>query len=99
VLSLFAFLASPASWTHHLVILLPAALVMLRDVVLDPAEPLSRRLAVGLTLALVAVTFEDLIPRELRTSSLAMMSLMTVAILGLWALTVARLLRRSAAGP
>lgn len=99
VLSLFAFLASPASWTHHLVILLPAALVMLRDVVLDAAEPLSRRLAVGLTLALVAVTFEDLIPRELRTSSLATMSLMTVAILGLWALTVTRLLRRSAAAP
>lgn len=98
VISLFAFLASPASWTHHLVMLLPAALVMLRDVVLDPNEPMARRLAVGLTLALIAVTFEDLIPRDLRTASLAMMSLMTVAILGLWLLTVARLLRRSA-GP
>jgi hypothetical protein len=49
-----------------------------------------------LTLALIAVTFEDLLPRDIRTSSLALMSLMTVAILALWALTAARLLRRSA---
>lgn len=96
LLSLVAFLASPASWTHHLVMLLPAALVMLRDVVLDPNEPMSHRLTVGLTLALIAVTFEDLMPRDIRTSSLALMSLMTVAILALWVLTAARLLRRSA---
>jgi hypothetical protein len=96
LMSLLAFLASPASWTHHLVMLLPAALVMLRDVVLDPKEPMSQRLTVGLTLALIAVTFEDLIPRDVRTSSLAMMSLMTVAILALWSLTAVRLLRRSA---
>jgi hypothetical protein len=76
--------------------LLPAALVMLRDVVLDPNEPMSHRLTVGLTLALIAVTFEDLMPRDIRTSSLALMSLMTVAILALWVLTAARLLRRSA---
>ncbi len=96
LISLVAFLASPASWTHHLVMLLPAALVMLRDVVLDPNEPMSHRLTVGLTLALIAVTFEDLMPRDIRTSSLALMSLMTVAILALWVLTAARLLRRSA---
>ena len=88
LMSLVAFLASPASWTHHL--------VMLRDVVLDPHEPMSHRLTVGLTLALIAVTFEDLLPRDIRTSSLALMSLMTVAILALWLLTAVRLLRRSA---
>jgi hypothetical protein len=98
LISLFVFLASPASWTHHLVMLLPTALVMLRDVVLDPNEPMSQRLTMALILALIAVTFEDLIPRDLRTSSLLMMSMMTVAILALWLLTVVRLLRRSA-GP
>lgn len=96
LMSLVAFLASPASWTHHLVMLLPAALVMLRDVVLDPNEPMPQRLMVGSTLVLIAVTFEDLIPRDIRTSSLAMMSLMTVAILALWLLAAVRLLRRSA---
>jgi hypothetical protein len=95
LISLFVFLASPASWTHHLVMLLPAALVMLRDVVLDPNEPRSQRLIVALILAFIAVTFEDLIPSDMRTSSLLMMSLMTVAILALWLLTVVRLLRRS----
>lgn len=60
--------------------LLPACLVMLRDGVLDPDEPVSRRLTAGLTLAVVAFTFDDLIPRDVRTSSLAIMSLMTVAV-------------------
>jgi len=96
LISLLVFLASPASWTHHLVMLLPAALVMLRDGVLDRKEPISSRLTVGLTLVVIAFTFDDLIPREIRTSSLAIMSLMTVAVVSLWLLIVARLLQRSA---
>lgn len=96
LISIFVFLASPASWTHHLVMLLPATLIMLRDGVLNRNEPMSSRLTVGLTLAVIAFTFDDLIARELRTSSLAIMSLMTVAVVALWALTVERLMRRSA---
>ncbi len=95
MISIFVFLASPASWTHHLVVLLPATLVMLRDGVLDRNEPISSRLTAGLTLAVIAFTFDDLIPREIRTSSLAIMSLMTVAVVALWLLIVSRLLRRS----
>lgn len=96
LISIFVFLAAPASWTHHLVMLLPASLVMLRDCVLDRNEPVTSRLTVGLILVIIAFTFDDLIPREIRTSSLAIMSLMTVAVVALWLLIVARLLRRSA---
>ena len=96
LISVFVFLASPASWTHHLVILLPAALVMLRDGVLDRNASVSSRFSAGLTLAVIAITFDDLIPREVRISSPAIMSLMTVAVLALWLLIAERLLRRSA---
>lgn len=96
LISIFVFLASPASWTHHLVMLLPAALVMLRDGVFDRNEPVASRFTVGLVLGIMALTFDDLIPREIRTSSLAIMSLMTVAVFALWLLIVERLLRRSA---
>jgi hypothetical protein len=95
LISVFVFLASPASWTHHLVMLLPAALVLLRDVVLDGNASIHSRLTVGLTLAVIAFPFDDLIPREVRTSSLAIMSLLTVAVFALWLLIVERLLRRS----
>ena len=94
LISVFVFLSAPASWTHHLVMLLPAALVMLRDGVLDRSQPISSRLTVGLVLAVIAFTFDDLIPREIRTSSLAIMSLMTVTVVALWLLIVERLLRR-----
>ncbi len=94
LISVFVFLASPVSWTHHLVMLLPAALVMLRDGVLDRNQPVASRLTVGLVLAVIAFTFDDLIPREVRISSLAIMSLMTVAIIALWLLIVERLLER-----
>ena len=96
LISIFVFLASPASWTHHLVMLLPASLVMLRDGVLDRNEPVTSRLTVGLILVIIAFTFDDLIPREMRISSLAIMSLMTVAVVAVWLLIVERLLRRSA---
>ena len=94
LISVFVFLASPASWTHHLVMLLPAALVMLRDGVLDRNQRVASRLTVGLVLAVIAFTFDDLIPREVRISSLAIMSLMTVAVVALWLLIVERLLER-----
>jgi hypothetical protein len=88
------FLASPASWTHHLVMLLPPALVLLRDGVLDPAEPIGGRLTAALVLAVLALTLDDLIPREVRVSSQAIMSLMTVAVIGLWLLLAQRLVGR-----
>ena len=94
MISVFVFLSSPASWTHHLVMLLPAALVMLRDGVLHHTEPIADRLTVGLVLAVIAITFDDLIPREVRISSLAIMSLMTIAVVALWLLIVMRLRRR-----
>ena len=93
ILSVWIFLAAPASWTHHLVMLLPAALVLLRDAVLDPAQPPSSRLTAGLVLMVLALTLDDLIPRELRVSSQAIMSLMTFAVLSLWLLLVERLRR------
>jgi len=92
VLSVWVFLAAPASWTHHLVMLLPAALVLLRDAVLDPRARNATRLAAVLVLAVLALTLDDLIPREVRTSSQAIMALMTVAVVGLWALLLERLL-------
>jgi len=92
------FLAAPASWTHHLVMLLPAALVLLRDGVLNPAEPLGTRLTAALVLAVLALTLDDLIPREVRVSSQAIMSLMTVAVAGLWLLLAQRLVDRIRAG-
>lgn len=94
MISVFVFLSAPASWTHHLVMLLPAALVMLRDGVLDRNETIADRLTVGVVLVVIAFTFDDLIPREIRISSLAIMSLMTVAVVALWLLIVVRLLRR-----
>jgi hypothetical protein len=97
LLSAWVFLAAPASWTHHLVMLLPAALVLLRDAVLDPRAGSMGRLAAGLVLAVLALTLDDLLPRDLRTGSHAIMTLMTVAVLGLWALLLERLLARNAA--
>jgi alpha-1,2-mannosyltransferase len=94
ILSVWIFLAAPASWTHHLVMLLPAALVLLRDAVLDPAQPPTSRATAGLVLLVLALTLDDLIPPELRTSSQALMSLMTIAVLALWLLLVERLHRR-----
>jgi hypothetical protein len=66
--------------------LLPAALVLLRDAVLDPRAGGLGRLAAVLVLAVLALTLDDLIPPEVRTSSRAIMALTTVAVLGLWAL-------------
>jgi len=94
ILSVWIFLAAPASWTHHLVMLLPPALVLLRDAVLDTAQPPTSRATAGLVLLVLALTLDDLIPRELRTSSQALMSLMTIAVLALWLLLVERLHRR-----
>lgn len=96
ILSVWIFLAAPASWTHHLVMLLPAALVLLRDAVLDPAEPPGSRLTAGLVLMVLALTLDDLIPREQRIASQPIMSLMTVAVISLWLLLVQRLRRLGA---
>lgn len=93
LLSVLVFLAAPASWTHHLVMLLPAALVLLRDAVLDPRESVGSRLTAALVLAVLALTLDDLIPREVRVSSQAIMGLMTVAVLSLWFLLMQRLYR------
>ena len=94
ILSVWIFLAAPASWTHHLVMLLPPALVLLRDAVLDRAQPRTSRATAGLVLLVLALTLDDLVPRELRTSSQAIMSLMTIGVLALWLLLVERLHRR-----
>ncbi|MGD2020093.1 MAG: glycosyltransferase 87 family protein, partial [Thiohalocapsa sp.] len=51
LIAVWVFLAAPASWTHHLVMLLPAALVLLRDAVLDPRAGGLGRLAAVLVLA------------------------------------------------
>ena len=100
ILSVFIFLAAPASWTHHLVMLLPAALVLLREAVLEPCEPASSRFAAALVLSVLALTLDDLVTREVRTSSNALMGLMTAAVLSLWLVLLQRLYRRtrSAAG-
>lgn len=95
ILSVWIFLAAPASWTHHLVMLLPPALVLLRDAVLDPTQPPTSRASAALVLLVLALTLDDLIPRELRTASQALMGLMTVAVLALWLLLVERLHRRA----
>lgn len=95
LISTAVFLISPASWTHHLVLLLPAALVLLRDGVLAPTRPLSSRLVAGLVLAVLALTLDDLIPRELRVASLPLMTLMTVGVIALWLLLAEALWRRS----
>jgi hypothetical protein len=89
------FLISPASWTHHLVLLLPAALVLLRDRVLAPGLAPSSRFAAGLVLAVLALTLDDLIPRDIRVSSLPLMTLMTVAVIALWLLLAEQLWQRS----
>jgi hypothetical protein len=94
LISVMVFLIAPASWTHHLVMLLPATLVLLRDRVLAPAPPLSSRLSAGLVLAVLALTLDDLIPREVRVSSLPLMTLMTVAVVALWLLLAEQLWRR-----
>lgn len=91
VLSAAVFLCAPASWTHHLVMLLPAALVLLRDGVLDNHERPGSRFAAGLVLAVLALTLDDLVPREVRIASQAMMALMTAGVIGLWALCAQRL--------
>jgi hypothetical protein len=95
LLSVFIFLAAPASWTHHLVMLLPAALVLLRDAVLDPREPMGSRLTAALVLSVLALTLDDLLPRDTRTASQALMGLMTVAVVCLWLLLLERLNRRA----
>jgi hypothetical protein len=96
LLSVWVFLAAPASWTHHLVMLLPAALVLLREGVLHPRSGGLERIAAGLVLALLALTLDDLIAREVRTGSHAIMALMTVAVIGLWALLLERLVQHTA---
>jgi Uma2 family endonuclease len=96
LIAVWVFLAAPASWTHHLVMLLPAALVLLREAVLDPRAGGLGRIAAVLVLAVLALTLDDLIPREVRTGSRAIMALMTVAVLGLWALLLQRLLAQHA---
>jgi hypothetical protein len=93
LIAVWVFLAAPASWTHHLVMLLPAALVLLRDAVLDPRAGGLGRLAAVLVLAVLALTLDDLVPREVRTSSRAILVLMTLGVVGLWALLLERLLR------
>jgi alpha-1,2-mannosyltransferase len=98
ILSVWIFLAAPASWTHHLVMLLPPALVLLREAVLDPAQRPTSRATAGLVLLVLALTLDDLIPLEQRTSSQAIMSLMTIDVLALWLLLVERL-RRHPKGP
>ncbi|MGB5833457.1 MAG: glycosyltransferase family 87 protein [Thiohalocapsa sp.] len=98
LLSVLVFLAAPASWTHHLVMLLPAALVLLRDVVLDPRAPSGSRFTAALVLVALALTLDDLIPREVRVSCQAIMGLMTVAVLSLWLLLMERLYRLRASG-
>lgn len=95
LLSVMVFLIAPASWTHHLVLLLPAALVLLRDRVLAPALPLSSRLSASLVLAVLALTLDDLIPRAWRVASLPLMTLMTVAVIALWLLLAEQLWHRS----
>jgi hypothetical protein len=95
LIAIAVFLIAPASWTHHLVMLLPAALVLLRDRVLTDGVPLSSRLTAALVLAVLALTLDDLIPRELRTSSLPLMTLMTVGVIALWLLLAEQLWRRS----
>nr|WP_242513403.1 glycosyltransferase family 87 protein [Halochromatium salexigens] len=95
LISIAVFLIAPASWTHHLVLLLPAALVVLRERVLAPSRAVSSRFAAGLVLAVLALTLDDLIPREIRVSSLPLMSLMTVAVIALWLLLAEQLWQRS----
>ena len=65
-----------------------AALMLLRNAL---RETLASRLTAALVLAVLALTLDDLIPRELRVSSQAIMGLMTVAVLALWLLLVQRL--------
>lgn len=95
LISITVFLISPASWTHHLVMLLPAALILLRDRLLNPGPALSSRLTAALVLAVLALTLDDLLPVSLRTQSLALMSLMTVGVIGLWLLLAEQLWRRT----
>jgi len=95
LISIMVFLIAPASWTHHLVLLLPAALVLLRDRVLAPALPAGSRLAAGLVLAVLALTLDDLIPGQLRVASLPLMTLMTVGVIALWLLLAEQLWHRS----
>lgn len=97
LISVAVFLIAPASWTHHLVMLLPATLILLRERVLRPEVALGSRLCAALVLAVVALTLDDLLPRELRVSSLPLMSLMTVAVVALWLLLAEQLWRRGAA--
>ena len=94
---LWVFLAAPASWTHHLVLLLPAVLVLLRDGVLDPSAAPGSRITAGLVLLVIAATFDDLVPLKVRTASQPMMALMTVGVLSLWLLLVQRLASRRGA--
>jgi hypothetical protein len=99
LISLAVFLIAPASWTHHLVLLLPAALVLLRDRVLAPAIAMTSRLAAVLVLAVLALTLDDLMPRALRVSSLPLMSLMTIGVTALWLMLAEQLWRHSRLPP
>ena len=82
-------------WTRHRILGFVAGVASF-VVVVSSLSPVASRLTVGLILAIIAFTFDDLIPREMRLSSLAIMSLMTVAVVALWMLIVERLLRGSA---
>lgn len=95
LISLAVFLIAPASWTHHLVMLIPAALVLLRDRVLRPEVAPGSRLTAGLVLAVIALTLDDLIPLQLRVSSLPLMTLMTASVVALWLLLAEQLWRRA----
>jgi hypothetical protein len=75
-----------------------AALVLLRDRVLDRGVGLSSRMTAGLVLLVIAATFDDLVPLQLRTASQPLMALMSVGLLSLWLLLVQSLARRSAPG-
>ncbi|KAA6184557.1 hypothetical protein F2Q65_12010 [Thiohalocapsa marina] len=94
LLSAAVFLISPASWTHHLVLLLPATLVLMRERLLNAEASAASRLAAALVLAVLALTLDDLMPRSVRVSSLPLMTLMTVAVVGLWLLLAEQLWRR-----
>ncbi len=96
LVSVWVFLAAPASWTHHLVMLLPAALVLLRDSVLEPCAGKLQRIVAGLVLMVLALTLDDLLPRDVRLDSRAILALMTVAVLGLWLLLLQQLRNQSA---
>jgi len=89
--TLALFLASPASWTHHLVMLLPAALLALRDFALNREAAWWSRFGVGIVLAVMGLTLDEFLSVAARASSLLVMSLVTFSVAALWSITVGRL--------